>query len=407
VKIVLILSQNIYAQDSAGANRYRSLVEGLVSAGVNLQLIFTQGYGSINEFKEFGWKGRKSNFTYSYSIFLLQNSLWMRRISGYVLSPLLKHLNAYLVRRKIQKFNPDIIWLLPTLEVLELYLATIGALEKSKYKLMVELNEFDDIALSFSTNKLQLELSRRYSSVLLNRILPRVDLLLVMTRHLLEYYRQFTNAERTKFLHLPMTVDLKRFNIKKNQQEKYIAYCGSSSFNKDGVDIMIKAFSTISSIYPEIKLKIAAFMESDGIKMLTLIKQLNLQDKVIYLGELKREAIPEFISNATILLLPRPVSKQTQGGFPTKLGEYLASGNPVCATTVGEIPDYLIDNENVFFAEPGNVESFSNTLNKALSDPARALKVGSNGRIVAELNFSMDVQSARLFSFLSENIHQT
>ncbi len=57
-----------------------------------------------------------------------------------------------------------------------------------------------------------------------------------------------------------------------------------------------------------------------------------------------------------------PDSKQAQGGFPTKLGEYLATGNPVCATTVGEIPDYLVDGESVYFAVPGSVDSFADAM---------------------------------------------
>jgi glycosyltransferase involved in cell wall biosynthesis len=403
MKIVLILSENIYSQDSARSNRYRTLIDGLASLGVDIQLIFTQGYGSIKEYKQFGWNGIINNIKYSYTIFLLHNSLWARRISGYVLSPLFKHLNAFLVRKKIQNLNPDIIWLLPTLEVLELYLA-IGTHTISHSKLMIELNEFDDIALSFSTNKLQFELSKRYSHILLYKIIPKTDLLLVMTKNLLEYYRQFAAVERTKFLYLPMTVDLKRFDLKENQHEKYIAYCGSSSFTKDGVDIMIKAFSTILNIYPDIKLKIAAFMESDGVKMLALIKELNLQDKVIYMGELKREEIPEFITNASILLLPRPVSKQTQGGFPTKLGEYLATGNPVCATTVGEIPDYLKDAESVYFAVPGSIASFAGAMNRALCNYDEARLIGLNGKKVAEKYFNKEIQAKMLYNFIRENL---
>ena len=118
------------------------------------------------------------------------------------------------------------------------------------------------------------------------------------------------------------------------------------------------------------------------------------------MGEFSREKIPSFLQNASLLLLPRPDSKQAQGGFPTKLGEYLASGVPVCATTVGEIPNYLTNNESVFFAEPGSIDSFANAMDRALSNPELAKKVGLAGRKVAETHFNKDIQAKILYEFL-------
>ena len=404
IKILLIHTRNIFEQDGACANRWRTMVEGLAHKEVEIQIIFTQGYGSIREFKKYGWKGKIGNISYLYTIFLLHNSLWMRRISMYLLSPLLKKINILRTREKIKTYRPDVVWLLSAIEVFDIYLGAIGKETKPGYQLMIELNEFNDNGLVHSTNKLQLEISKRYSTVLLTEILPKMDLLLLMTKHLLDHYRQFTDPDRAKFLHLPMTVDLNRFNLKREPVSRYIAYCGSSSFVKDGVDILLQSFALIADKYPDVKLKIAAFMEADGCKMIDLIKDLHLQDKVEYVGELRRDEIPEFIKNAELLLLPRPDSRQAQGGFPTKLGEYLASGNPVCVTTVGEIPDYLVDNESAFMAEPGSVVSFVSAIDKALSDPVNAKRVGLNGHSVAMEYFSMDVQANRLYNFLIEQV---
>ena len=120
------------------------------------------------------------------------------------------------------------------------------------------------------------------------------------------------------------------------------------------------------------------------------------------MNEYPRDQIPNIICNADLLVLPRPDSKQAQGGFPTKLGEYLATGNPVCATRVGEIPDYLIDNESVFFAVPGSIESFAEAMDRALSIPDTAKWVGLNGRRVAEREFNKDIQARKLLDFLKE-----
>ena len=127
---------------------------------------------------------------------------------------------------------------------------------------------------------------------------------------------------------------------------------------------------------------------------------LNLDNRVFYKGSVSRDEIPAIIMNAQLLVLPRPDSKQAQGGFPTKLGEYLATGNPVCATTVGEIPDYLVDGESVYFAEPGSVDSFADAMHRALRNPVLAKQVGVNGRKVAEECFNKDIQAKILYDFL-------
>jgi glycosyltransferase involved in cell wall biosynthesis len=137
-----------------------------------------------------------------------------------------------------------------------------------------------------------------------------------------------------------------------------------------------------------------------------LIKTYNLENKVFWKGEFLRDQIPAILKNATLLSLPRPDSKQAQGGFPTKLGEYLATGNPVCATRVGEIPDYLTDNESVFFAEPGSVESFAEAMQRALKNSDEARRIGKNGREVAEKHFNKDIQSKKLYNFLKEVLHE-
>jgi glycosyltransferase involved in cell wall biosynthesis len=133
-----------------------------------------------------------------------------------------------------------------------------------------------------------------------------------------------------------------------------------------------------------------------------LIKQYGLQNKVFWKGEYPRNEIPAIIKNATLLVLPRPDSKQAQGGFPTKLGEYLATGNPVCATTVGELPQYLTDNESIYFAKPGSIDSFADAMIKALSNLKEAQLIAKKGREVAEKHFNKDIQSKLLYNFLKQ-----
>jgi glycosyltransferase involved in cell wall biosynthesis len=99
--------------------------------------------------------------------------------------------------------------------------------------------------------------------------------------------------------------------------------------------------------------------------------------------------------------LPRPSSEQAHYGFPTKLGEYLATGNPVCCTKVGEIDTYLKDRYSVYFTNPGSVEDLVSTIEEIIANPEKAAKVGHNGKIAAMENFDKEKQGAFLKHVLS------
>lgn len=234
-------------------------------------------------------------------------------------------------------------------------------------------------------------------------VIKHVDCIAVMTKVLDSYYKKMAGAN-TKFIHLPMTVDVSRFAEKKpavpDYKQPYIAFTGTYTDSKDGVSVLIKSFSKIANKYPDYKLYLAGFKHPDMNNQIRLINEVKLKERCFHIGMLDKSVIPAFIENASLLVLSRPDSRQAQGGFPTKLGEYLATGNPVCVTKVGEIPEYLEDNVSAFMAEPGDVDSFADAMDRALSNPENAKRVGRNGRAVAETSFNAGIQAKTLYDFL-------
>jgi len=110
--------------------------------------------------------------------------------------------------------------------------------------------------------------------------------------------------------------------------------------------------------------------------------------------------IPGLLKSADVLLLPRSSGEFSTAGFPNKLGEYLASGRPVVATRVGDIPKYLVDGESAFLVEPDDCAAFTKALVTALNDPAAADMVGTRGRHVADELLASPVVAQHLVSFI-------
>lgn len=205
-----------------------------------------------------------------------------------------------------------------------------------------------------------------------------------------------------RILKLPMVVEPDRFREPgPGPGGRYIAYCGDMSNNKDGVSILIDAFRMIAGNYPDLRLyligKTSGVPECLG--FMRQVENYKLRDRVIFTGKVSREAIPAYLCNATLLALARPANKQAEGGFPTKLGEYLAAGKPVVVTATGEIADYLVDGVSAFLAAPGDPAAFAAQLGRALADYGAALKVGAKGKELASGEFNCRVQASRLADF--------
>ena len=400
MKIKIILNSNPFFSASASANRWLTLIEGLNKFEVSIQLLIIGNFQSNAEKDNYNQSSNVNGIQIKYLTNKIVEGLWQRRFHNYIG----KHLQNKLVSKKIKKELKDfdgIVWAENDLAIWKI----LNQILNRNFKLIAEMSEFLDIHNYNKGNLLQRKLGDAKQNYFEQKYINTLDGFILMTKTLMQHYEQFS-LSKTKLLHLPMTVDLERFEksqpIPEGFQQPYIAFVGVMNDAKDGVNILIESFAKIHKQFPQYKVYLVGAWNYDTPIHQKSIANYNLQNKVFWKGEFPREKIPQIIKNASLLVLPRPDSKQAQGGFPTKLGEYLATSNPVCATTVGEIPNYLTDEQSVFFAEPGSIDSFTNAMQKALNNQEAAKRIGKYGYEVAKASFNKDIQSAILYNFLKQ-----
>ena len=271
-------------------------------------------------------------------------------------------------------------------------------LRKRNVRVYYEISEHPEISLSAS------RIAPSVNSFL--KYCKRLSGLFVISNALKEYFVE-SGVEESRVHIINMVVDESRFiNLKKNEGgEKIIAYCGTASNNKDGVDQLIKSFAVLSISYPEYKLMIIGRTPDKGqhFSNLTLVESLGLSYKVIFTGAIPYNQVPQLIVDADILALDRPNNKQAKYGFPTKLGEYLISGNPVVITNVGDMHLFLKHKENAIIAEPDNIDSFSKELIWTIEHPEEVKVIGERGKEVAHNCFNGAIEGEKLLKILISN----
>ena len=228
--------------------------------------------------------------------------------------------------------------------------------------------------------------------------------IMVISTELKRYFLE-RGYDGNKIHIINMIVDAKRFEGGyKPAAEKYIAYCGTASNNKDGVDQLIKAFGIFHKKFTDYKLYIIGNTPSrqQANNNYELTEQLGLKDSVVFTGMISAKKMPEILSGAQILALDRPDNIQAKYGFPTKLGEYLLTGKPVVVTKVGDIPSFLSDMKSALLAQPNNPEDFAGKLAWACEHPQEACKIGENGKKVALEHFNSDIEAMKIIKIIIE-----
>lgn len=232
-------------------------------------------------------------------------------------------------------------------------------------------------------------------------VIKKFDGIYVINHALKKYFSTLTCSDISI---INMVVDPSRFEQlanKFNNENTIITYCGTLDGDKDGVEILINSFAIIAKEFPFVKLQMIGSLDNETTKqrMKSIVQKLKIENRVVFTGLIRREEMPKFLKNSDILVLARPNNKQSEGGFPTKLGEYLATGNPVVITNVGEIGFFLKDRVNAYLAEPDNVKKFSEKIREALLDSNRA-QIGLEGKKLVYNQFNYFTQAEKLEKFI-------
>ena len=216
------------------------------------------------------------------------------------------------------------------------------------------------------------------------------DGVVVISRHL-ERYMAGRISPKARMVRLPILVDVDRFALAAASHDRdrpYIVYSGQLDESK-GVDILIKAFAVVAERFPDLDLVIAGSDFGNGFeqKLKVLASSLGLESRVRFLGLLSARDFLGRLKGARVAVMPHPAGAHSLANFPTKLGEYLASGIPVVATRVGEIEDYVADGTDLFLVPPDDVHALAEKLNFVLSHEAEARQVGERGQATARKQF--------------------
>jgi glycosyltransferase involved in cell wall biosynthesis len=175
--------------------------------------------------------------------------------------------------------------------------------------------------------------------------------------------------------------------------DSFVVMYHGTLVERNGLDIAIEAFACLRKKLPFAQLhiygKATPFLE----RIMQSVREHNLQQNVLHLGEKPLEQIVSAIDACDVGLIPNRHNAFTHINTPTRIFEYLARGKPVIAPRTAGIQDYFNEASLLFF-EPGNAEQLAQKIEFASFHPEETLAITERGQQVYQAHAWRQEQQA-------------
>ena len=373
---VAIITHTPFPEGLAPSNRVFYHAKGLQKNCVDVKVYIAMLTERIGDVRNPIAKGVYKGVDYEYSLgrTTRSTSFWQRRLDDF-LSPIKAGL-------KVVKDKPDAAVLISHSSPYVLFALKLIFLIKR----IVFIVEDTEVALF---GKKDHGIYKIRNKILLSLLYKKLDGMLVISYELLKRFRTLVSKGCPIEL-IPVMIDVEDIYKSDVKRTRDIVYTGPLEQKKDGILTIIESFSNIADQFPETRLICTGKLDLsvDKLKVIEAIEKSGVKERIMMKGFIKREEMIETLNSAVCLVLAKPTSDQANTCFPTKLGEYLATGNPILVTRTGETPLYLKDKESAFIAEPDSVNDFTNRLKGLLIDSKKSEEIGLKGKEVALNSFN-------------------
>jgi glycosyltransferase involved in cell wall biosynthesis len=219
--------------------------------------------------------------------------------------------------------------------------------------------------------------SRLYARAVARGSLRGADRIVALTRLEAEWLAGL-GLPRAQIRVIPNGIDLEEFvdlpTHPIGSRSPVVLFLGRLDARQKGLEPLIEAFALLP---PGLNARLRLVGEDWGGlgPLLGRARALRVADRVVATGPVPRAEVLRELASADLLVLPSLFEP-----FGIVLLEAMASGLPIVATRVGGIPEVVADRETALLVPPGAPAELAAAMEKVLTDPDLARRLGSEGR---------------------------
>jgi glycosyltransferase involved in cell wall biosynthesis len=228
----------------------------------------------------------------------------------------------------------------------------------------------------------------RYSMWLRRYFLSKSDGLIAISDSVKDILK--ANGFKSPIVSIPIVVDTEMFQYQKPKYTKNTLYIGRLDPGK-GAETAIETFA-----HANIGTLTVVGTGTGLERCKKLTRELGIQDKVKFVGNISYNEVPEMIYNSDIVIAPF----QRVEAFGRVLLEANACGRGVITSNIGGGSKMLIKNgENGYSFDPEDIKGMGECLRTILSDKKHIKKLGITGREIVENEMKKERITEQIESF--------
>lgn len=131
-----------------------------------------------------------------------------------------------------------------------------------------------------------------------------------------------------------------------------------------------------------------------------LAKKLGISNHVVFTGWISNYHMPYILSNIADICVSTSLVEQ----LPSYIMECMAAGKPVVASSVGGVPEIVINEVNGYLVLPCDYEETARRITDLLSDPEKARKMGLAGRKTTKEQLNIKSSVLKLVKVYEESV---
>ena len=219
-------------------------------------------------------------------------------------------------------------------------------------------------------------------------------------------FEHFYNDKGCHTIRIPTILDTNRFSCiheSSSEQSKLIISYAGSPMKKDYISNAVQALLLLNNEErKDIQLHLYGvtweYLTKNG---LNKSDKKVLGDSLICHGRVSHEAVKVGLQKSDFTVLLRPNERYANAGFPTKLGESMATGIPVIANLTSDIGLYLHDGIEGFVCADETPNSCATTFRRVLATSVgQRIEMKSAARKQSEKSFDYRIHKEQFNQFL-------
>ena len=237
--------------------------------------------------------------------------------------------------------------------------------------------------------------SPRILQAAMSYVLNKVDMILVLSDHWVEYFQTITSNPKLRVIHNP--VDGASFSTPfRKEPGKALKVLFMTMLTEDkGIYDLLRAIPIVLRNHPDTVFNLCG--EGDIGNCKEICDRSGILANVAFPGWVSGELKIRQFQDADVFILPSYFE-----GLPVSLIEAMFAGLPIITTSVGGIPDIFQDGLNGYLVSPGDILGLAEKLIHLLQDKESRRSIGEYNRARAYELFDISVITKQLIRIYDE-----